>query len=287
MRQVRLWVAVIICGLGFAMTPMAKAADAPATQPVDDAGKGKVVGLDYYFNHQLLKGQQYHYIWEDTALSGYSKLGDVFKSHGATLASLPKAPTADDLKKFSIYIIVNSNNVTKPGTNWNYLSPADGDVIANWVHDGGVLALFANDVNNSDMAHLNTLSERFGITFNSDLRNQVPNSNDRRPGSFTVFPDHPIFNGVSGIYMKEICTFTLKAPAEPILTAPKEKGAPGTDIIMAVSHYGKGMVFAVGDPWEYNEYIDVTTPTVKLDNRKAAVNLTGWLLQNANPPMTP
>ncbi len=69
MRQVRLWVAVIICGLGFAMTPMAKAADAPATQPVDDAGKGKVVGLDYYFNHQLLKGQQYHYIWEDTASS--------------------------------------------------------------------------------------------------------------------------------------------------------------------------------------------------------------------------
>jgi unsaturated rhamnogalacturonyl hydrolase len=88
------------------------------------------------------------------------------------------------------------------------------------------------------------------------------------------------------IYMKEICTLQVKDPAKAILTAPKETG-DGTDIIMAESHYGKGLVFVVGDPWVYNEYIDVTAPGLPIQNRQAAVNLARWLLTAASAPQTP
>ncbi|MCL5031418.1 MAG: hypothetical protein M1480_20640 [Bacteroidetes bacterium] len=68
-------------------------------------------------------------------------------------------------------------------------------------------------------------------------------------GKFDVFPDHPIFKGVKKIYLKEISTLKLSGSAKPVLT---DKG----DVIMASSKLGKGFVFAVGDPWLYNEYID-------------------------------
>ncbi|HVM59840.1 MAG TPA: DUF4350 domain-containing protein [Verrucomicrobiae bacterium] len=249
-------------------------------------GHGKVVGLDHYFNHQEKDGKPFHYIWEDTANSGYSQFGDVWKQYGATLASLEKAPTVDDLRKFSVYIIVNPNTPAKAaGGKPNYIQPADIDAIAAWVKSGGVLALFANDKNNCEFEHLNQLSQRFGITFNVDLRNEVPDKNDRRPGTFSTadFPDHPLFMGVNMIYMKEICTLGVKPPAKALLVAPKQHGE-GKDIIMATSKFGKGLVFAVGDPWLYNEYIDVTSPGLTIENRKAAMNLAQWLLGASSVP---
>jgi len=248
-------------------------------------GAGKVVGEDYYFNHQEKAGKQFHYIWDDTANSGYSKFGDVFKQDGATLASLDHAPTRADLDKFSVYIIVNpSTTKTAAGGKPNYISDADADVIAPWVHDGGVLAMFANDKLNSELEHYSILAQRFGITFNIDRRNEVPNARDRSPGTFKNLPDHPLFAGVSMIYMKEICTLQVKDPATAILTADNEQHT-GTDNIIATATYGKGLVFAVGDPWVYNEYIDVkSTPGLTLENRKAAENLAKWLLSAAAPP---
>ncbi len=253
-------------------------------------GAGKVVGLDYFFNHQVQNGKQFHYIWEDTKNSGYSKFGDIFKSYGATLAKLEKAPTVDDLNKFSIYIIVNpSTEKTAADHKPNYIQPADADAIAAWVHDGGVLALFANDKNTSEIEHFSMLAQRFGITFNNDIRNSpIPTHAEQARGAFgpDLFPDHPLFKGITGsIYMKEICTLAVQDPAQALLTAPKQNDQPGADVIMATSHYGKGLVFAVGDPWIYNEYIDVTNPTIKFQNRKAAENLCQWLLSAAQPPM--
>lgn len=249
-------------------------------------GAGKVVGEDYYFNHQEKAGKQFHYIWDDTAASGYSKFGDVFKQYGATLANLPTAPTRADLDKFSVYVIVNpSLPKNAAGGKPNYISDADADVIAPWVHDGGVLALFANDNQNSELEHFSILASRFGIKFNNDRRNEVPNARDRSPGTFKNLPDHPIFAGVSMAYMKEVCTLTLTDPATPILVVDKENNQPGKDVIIASAKYGKGLVFAVGDPWVYNEYIDVkSTPGLTLDNRKCAENLARWLLSAAAPP---
>jgi len=48
---------------------------------------------------------------------------------------------------------------------------------------------------------------------------------------------------------------------------------------MAISKYGKGTVFALGDPWIYNEYIDGRKLPADFDNYEAAVNWVKWLLK--------
>jgi unsaturated rhamnogalacturonyl hydrolase len=263
-------------------------ADTPASQPspADLAiGHGKVIGLDYFFNHQVKNGQQFHYIWDDTKNSGYSKFGQVWEQYGATLASLPTAPTRKDLDQYSIYIIVNpSTEKTAADHKPNFIQLADADTIAGWVNDGGVLAMFANDKNNCEFEHYNILADRFGIHFNGDLRNTVPTPADRARGTFSDFPNEPLFADVKMIFVKEICTLTVHDPAQPLLIADKQDGAQGKDIIMATAHYGKGFVFAVGDPWFYNEYIDLKTPELPIENRKAAQNLARWLLGTAAVP---
>jgi unsaturated rhamnogalacturonyl hydrolase len=264
-----------------------------------DVGDGKVVALDHYYNYQLNpQGEQFHYIWADKKNSGYSQFGDVWKHYGATLAKVDHAPTRQDLDQYSVYIICNPCNAVKAANHDpHYIEEPSIDDIASWVNDGGVLAMFANDekVGGCEYVHLDHLAQKFGITFNDDVRNLVPSAAHRDPGTFdaSLFPDEPLFKGVRMIYMKEICTLEVTDPAKVLLVAPKQNGAAGTDIIMAVSHYGKGLVFAVGDPWFYNEYIDVgtkpgkNTENLPIDNRKAAENLAQWLLSAAAAPLKP
>ncbi|MGD0462015.1 MAG: hypothetical protein ABSB74_05970 [Tepidisphaeraceae bacterium] len=277
----RFWPGIIVvlsvCGASVAQPAASSGADA-------DIGRGKIVGLDYFFNHQVKDGVQFHYVWDDVKNSGYSKFGKVWEQYGAGLAKLAEAPTPKDLERFSVYIIVNPSTQKNAADHKpNYIQPADSDVIAGWVNDGGVLALFANDKNNCEFEHLNELAGRFGIQFNGDLRNTVPTHRDMARGTFSGFPDHPLFADVKLIFLKEISTLSVREPARPLLIADKQEGA-GKDIIMATAHYGKGLVFAVGDPWFYNEYIDVKTPELPIENRKAAENLARWLLGAASAP---
>jgi unsaturated rhamnogalacturonyl hydrolase len=50
------------------------------------------------------------------------------------------------------------------------------------------------------------------------------------------------------------------------------------DVIMAVAKLGRGTVFAVGDPWLYNEYVDGRKLPPDFDNSKAAKDLARWLI---------
>jgi unsaturated rhamnogalacturonyl hydrolase len=68
------------------------------------------------------------------------------------------------------------------------------------------------------------------------------------------------------VYLVEVAPLKLVAPAEPVLTDN------GTDI-MALAHVGRGMVFDVGDPWLYDEYIE------RNDNPRVATNLFRMLLE--------
>jgi mannose-6-phosphate isomerase-like protein (cupin superfamily) len=51
---------------------------------------------------------------------------------------------------------------------------------------------------------------------------------------------------------------------------------------MAVSKFGKGTVFALGDPWLYNEYVDGRKLPADFQNFAAANDLSVWLLKQAN-----
>ncbi len=282
--------AILAAGCALAVLLPARAQTAPTTLPTPDPtlGKGKIICLDAWYNQEK-NGTGFHYHWDDTANPGMSKFGDVWKQYGATLSKLDKAPTRADLDKCSVYMICNPSlptNSLVPGKP-NYVQAADADAVEGWVKDGGVLLLFGNDKTNCEFEHYNILASRFGIKFNGDRRNEVPNARDRTPGMFDVSklaPNEPLFKDIKQIYMKEIMTLTLTDPAKPLLVADNEQHT-GKDNIIATAKVGKGFVFAVGDPWIYNEYIDVvSTPGLTLENRKAAVNLVRWILPMSSAP---
>jgi unsaturated rhamnogalacturonyl hydrolase len=230
----------------------------------------KVVGLDNWFNRETnaKTGKPFHYIWTDTENSGYSRWGEIFKAKGAVLADINK-PSSAELSKINVYIIVDPDTTTESKSP-NYIMPDDIKAIAKWVKKGGVLAILANDAPNCEFTHLNQLARKFGMTFNHVTLHPVTGTNFEMGASVNL-PAHPLFNGVSKIYIKEVSDINLSGTAKAILT---ENGK----VLIAENRIGKGYVFAIGDPWIYNEYIDHDRLPESFQNRKAAENLTDILL---------
>ncbi|MBN2861819.1 MAG: DUF4350 domain-containing protein, partial [Bacteroidales bacterium] len=207
-----------------------------------------VVGLDNWFNRETNAetGEPYHYIWSDKEWSGYSRWGEIFKSRGAGVTTVDK-PTSSALSGIDIYIIVDPDTITESKSP-NYILSDDIRSIKKWVKKGGVLAILANDGPNCEFTHLNQLMKNFGMKFNHVTLHPVTGT-EFEMGACTNLPSHPLFSGVSKIYIKEISDIALSKNAKPVLT---ENGK----VLMAETKYGKGYVFAIGDPWIYNEYID-------------------------------
>ena len=78
------------------------------------------------------------------------------------------------------------------------------------------------------------------------------------------------------MYLKEISVLNVKSPAKALVT--KE-----SDIIIGTAKVGKGTVFAVGDPWLYNEYTDGRKLPLQYENYKAAEDLVEWLIKQTPP----
>ncbi|WP_420155453.1 glycoside hydrolase family 88 protein [Siphonobacter sp.] len=241
------------------------------TIPELSVGKGKTVGLDYFFNNERTsKGERFHYTWEDYRDSGYSLWGSIFRDYGAKTVSVPEAPTAASLKKLNVYIIVDPDT-KKETPQPNYMTEAYAKVIADWVKGGGTLVLLANDTSNAEIKNFNILAGKFGIQFTDKNVNMVKN-NVYDQGKFVFEGNHPVFGNTKKIFVKEVVTLTTKAPAKPVLTA-------NGDQIMAVAEVGKGRVFVLGDPWIYNEYLNGKRLPMEFENFKAAKELSKWLLK--------
>jgi unsaturated rhamnogalacturonyl hydrolase len=239
------------------------------------AGKGRTVTLDSFFNAETKKditGQMvpWHYKWEERANGGYSLWGRVFRSFGASTKTLAEAPTAANLKGTDVYIIVDPDTPAET-PNPHYIEAAHIKAITDWVKAGGVLVFMGNDVGNMEFEHFNQLAKQFGIQFNQDSRNKVP-GNEFEKGLLVVRDGDPIFKTARRLYLKEISTFALSAPAKPVFQ-------DGGDVLMAVAKLGRGTVFAVGDPWLYNEYVDGRKLPPTFDNFKAARDLSKWLIE--------
>jgi unsaturated rhamnogalacturonyl hydrolase len=235
--------------------------------------KTPTVLLDYYFNnewHRTPAGDsvRFHYTWEDKANSGFSKLGDLFKNQGFSLSSLSAAPKPADLGKASVYIIADPDIETE-NPHPHFISPNDVKVIKDWVAAGGVLVLMGNDKGNAEFRHFNQLSEAFGIHFNEDCVNHVIGE-ERTPGTIHTPENDPIFKSPLQLYMKDVASLRLTAPARPAIV---NNGA----VIAATARVGKGIVFAVGDPWIYNEYIDNHILPAGFQNMEGAAAWVGWL----------
>jgi hypothetical protein len=231
-----------------------------------------VVGLDNWFNRETnaKTGEPFHYLWTDTEFSGYSRLGEIFKTKGAILTTIEK-PVAAKLKRIDVYIIVDPDTTTESKSP-NYILPEDVKAIIKWIKKGGVLAILANDAPNCEFTHLNQLARQLGMTFNHVTLHPVTGTNFEMGASMNL-PEHPLFSGVSKIYIKEVSDLNLSGTAKAILT---ENGK----VLIAENRVGKGYVFAIGDPWIYNEYIDHDRLPESFENRKAAENLADLLLGN-------
>ena len=239
-------------------------------------GQTKKVTLDYYFNHEFkknTKGEQvrFHYMWSDTAESGYSKLGAVFIKNGFTLDSLTTAPTMANLKGTSVYVIVDPDTereTPKP----NFIQAEDVAAIGSWVKKGGVLVIMANDTLNVEFTHLNQLTETFGIHLNGNSKSKVYNDKYEM-AAFKIPVNDPIFKTAKKVYLKEVSSLQLSKTAKPILVHQTEQYTVG-----AAVKVGKGMVIVIGDPWFYNEYLNGRLGTTNgWDNDKAADDFTKWL----------
>jgi unsaturated rhamnogalacturonyl hydrolase len=244
----------------------------------DRPGARKTVLLDAWFNSQTRKNaagqtELFHYKWDDDANSGFAFFGRAFQRYGVNLATETTAPTSADLNKAQIYVIASPDIPVKNPTP-HYMDKASGDVIQAWVKAGGVLILMENDVTNSEFDHFNTLSERFGIHFNPVIRNKV--DGDKWEMATVMIPAGTgVFEHPHKAYLKEICTIRVSGPAKAVVT---DQG----DVLMAVAKFGKGTVFAVVDPWVYNEYVDRRNKLpADYDGFAAAIDLAGWAVRQA------
>jgi unsaturated rhamnogalacturonyl hydrolase len=241
-------------------------------------GKGNVVLLDYYFNHETKKDVTgasipFHYVWKELDNGGYSMFGNIFNKYGLQTKTIERAPSLQLLKKASIYIIVDPD--TKKETERpNYMGDGDINTIYSWVKSGGILMLFNNDSGNAEFTHFNKLAEKFGIQFNYDSKNHVL-GNQYEMGAIQIDPGNLIFKSARKVYIKEYSSLAIHSPAAAVLK-------DGKAIVAAVARIGKGAVFAVGDPWFYNEYEDGRKIPVEFENYKAAEDLIKWLIYQIN-----
>ena len=238
----------------------------------------KTVTLDYYYNHEFKKGSdgkfnttRFHYMWEDKEQSGYSNWGEVFKKDGFELKTLETAPTLENLKGTSVYLIADPDNAKETPTP-NYVLPEHTAVLKNWVKAGGVLVIMMNDSSNCEFDHMKPLTAAFGITLNQDIKSHVYNSKYDM-AAFYIPENDPIFKTAKKVYLKEVTSLTLSKTAKPILIHQTEKYT-----VAAAAKVGKGTVVVVGDPWFYNEYLNgLLGNNNGWDNDKASDDFTKWL----------
>lgn len=237
------------------------------------AGKPLVL-LDSYFNNEMKKdangiAQSWHYKWEENSGVGFSLFAGIFKDKGFSTETLKSAPTKDNLKQASVYLIVDPD-IEKENPNPSFVNEQDIAAITSWLRSGGVLLLMANDTGNADLEHLNQLAKQFGIQFNTNSKGRVV-KNEFEMGRVDIEQGNPFFKTARQLFIKEYSTLTLSGAAKSIL---KDKDG---DQVIAIAKYGKGAVFAIGDPWLYNEYVDGKKLPVAFDNLNAARDLVDWI----------
>ena len=238
-------------------------------------GRGDVVMVDGWFNSQQRvdafgKPEFFHYKWQTEDEPGYSLFGHLFREFGAQTRELDAEPTLEDLHGAKVFVIASPDNVEK-NPQPHFANPEDADQIARWVKAGGVLLMMENDTSFADLEHFNAIAEKFGIRFNSVLRKHVIGM-QWEMGKIAVAGGGPIFHHPHTLYMKDVCTISVRGPAKAVLSE-------GGDIFMATTKYGRGTVYANVDPWLYNEYTDGRKLPAEYDNFAGGKELVRWVLE--------
>jgi len=231
--------------------------------------------VDGWFNSQQRvdafgKQVYFHYKWDTQDQPGYSLFGHIFQNFGADTKELDAEPTAANLSKAQVFVVV-SPDIPAKNPKPNYANAKDAEELAAWVKAGGVLVIMENDTSFADLEHFNVISEKFGIHFNSVLRKHVEGTHWEM-GKIAIDGKGPVFHKPHTIYTKDVCTISVSGPAESLLRE-------GDDIFMATARHGKGTVIAMVDPWLYNEYTDGRRLPTEYDNYSGGVEFARYILQ--------
>jgi unsaturated rhamnogalacturonyl hydrolase len=218
----------------------------------------KIVALDGFHNNESKMPD--HYQWDGVRPGGFSEFGKVLNGLGARLTTVRERVTPAVLKGVSVFIIVDPDTPAETADP-QYIMPDEIAAIEQWVRGGGRLVLLGNDKGNAEFEHFNQLARRFGIEFLEETYPKVQGK-----GILIAGGDTFIFEGAPEVYLVEVAPLKLAAGVKILLA---DHGTP----IMALAQAGKGEVFAVGDPWVYNEYID------HKNNRAVLTNLFRGLLK--------
>jgi unsaturated rhamnogalacturonyl hydrolase len=239
--------------------------------------RGKTVLVDGWFNPPRQTSAEgndglSHSRWTDDAEGGYSAWAHLFQQYGMSTDVLDHAPRAEDLKGVEIYVIA-SPATPAMAADAHPMDRQSAEAIEAWVKAGGTLVVLQSGTQPASQTHLDLLTERFGLRVNP-----APVSQEAGSDAVTLVN---IPAGTGGIFrrahraaMPEPCTLTVAAPARAVLSR-------NSDVLMAVSRAGRGVVFASAAPWTGNGFLDGRRPVPGEDNFAAAQELTHWLISEA------
>jgi unsaturated rhamnogalacturonyl hydrolase len=241
-------------------------------------GKDKQVLLDSYFNNEYGKNilgnrESTHYKFNERSNGGFEFWAKMLERKGAKTATTYEAPTKNSLSKADVYVIVDPD-IPKENPEAKFMDDNSAHAVTDWVRAGGTLILLLNDTGNCDLEHINILTQMMGFHFNKNSRNHVQGKQFEQ-GALYIDKDNPVFRTAHKVYLKEISTIAVDDPSR-VRSIYSDKG----DVLMVTAKIGKGKVFAVGDPWIYNEYVDGRKLPADFDNYKAMNDLSNWALEH-------
>ncbi len=246
-------------------------------QATQSKGRGINVVMDNYFNREIKEDAfgdtvVFHYKWWERDNGGFSFMKGIWNKYGIEPTSLDNGPDDKNMKNVSVYFLIDPD-WPKENKHPNYIEKKHIEALVNFVKQGGVMVMMANDTNNVEFEHYNELAERFGIHWDGNERHDVINDNFVQ-GAVNFSPGNQVFKTSKKAYIKQMCSQTIKKPAESIYS---ENG----EALITISKLGNGIVFAVGDPWFYNEYLDGRKLPAEYENYKAADDLIKWLIEQS------
>lgn len=264
----RLIPVLLICVL-FLLASFALPAIALQPAPVEKGDKvsitnsprKKVVALDGFHNNETK--QPLHYHWEGTYPGGFSEFGKLLQNLGAEIRTVREKVSRKTLKDTDVFIIVDPDTPDE-STNPQYIEDDELAALERWVRAGGRLVLLGNDKGNAEFAHFNRLAARFGLEFIETTYKDAQGESH-----LTLTSTNQLLGAGLMVYLVDVAPLKITNNRAQILLA--DQGTP----IMALVPAGRGFVFALGDPWLYNEYIG------RKDNRQVAAHLFRYLLEPA------
>ena len=241
-----------------AAAPQPTQAPKPAPEPKKPVKPtGVVIGLDGWHNMEMPP----HYKWEAKVMGGFSQFGEMLQGLGAEITTVKTALTPEALKKISILMIVRPD-IPKFNPKPNYIQEPEIKAIVEWVKQGGVLVMMANNEGLCEFERFNKLAKEFGMQFEGNTAKATQ--------TFEVPSDERFFKEVKKLHIVNLTSMKVNPPA-------RERLKLNDQVLMATARLEKGFVWAFGDPWLYNEYIN------HADNKKCATNIFSSLFGRATP----